>query len=91
MGTLISLVAYVFAAIWLFDHSKDGFWWILLITLVISVVLMAVVQLGTPREARSSLIGHNAFASLAARSLLVPMGIVNVVLLLMVVYAYWSY
>jgi len=90
MGTVISLIVWIFAVLWLVDHDKTSFWWVLLVTLATSVVVTAVVQFGTPREAREyGLRGFDMLSSPAARMLLLPMMILNVCLIGLVAYAYW--
>ncbi len=89
MGSLIGLIASVFAATWLFDHEKGRFWWVLLITLSANAILMAIVLMGTPNEPLRSSRAFDALASPAARALLMPAAILNLVLIGMVVYAYW--
>ncbi len=88
MGILISLIAYIFAVMWLVDHDQGRFWWLLLAVLVISAIVTAIVQFGSPSVARDSPRAFDVFSSPAARTLLVPMMILNICLLGLVVYAY---
>jgi uncharacterized membrane protein len=90
MGTLISLIIYVAAAMWLFDNDQGTFWWVLLAALVVSALTTAIVQFGSPSVARDSPRSFDVFSSPAARTLLVPMMILNICLIVLVIYAYLS-